>query len=36
MINNNESYILEKLIPNHFADPITALCISPDYIMIGQ
>ena len=35
MINNNESYILEKLIPNHFADPITALCISPDYIMIG-
>ena len=35
MINNNESYILVKLIPNHFADPITALCLSPDYIMIG-
>jgi WD40 repeat protein len=24
-----------KLIPNHFADPITALCLSNDYIMIG-
>ena len=35
MINNNESYIFVKLIPNHFADPITAICLSNDYIMIG-
>ena len=35
MINNNESYVLLKLIPNHFADPISAVCLTPDYIMIG-
>ena len=35
MINNNESYILLKLIPNHFADPISALYLTSDYIMIG-
>jgi len=35
MINNNGNYILLKLIPNHFADPISALCLTNDYIMIG-
>ena len=35
MIKNNESYILLKLIPNHFADPISALYLTEDYIMIG-
>lgn len=35
MINNNGNYILLKLIPNHFADPISALCLTNEYIMIG-
>ena len=35
MINKNESYILVKLVPNHFADPISALCLTPNYVLIG-
>jgi len=35
MNKNNNSYLLVKLIPNHFADPISALCLTPDFIMIG-
>ena len=35
MINNNGNYILLKLIPNHFADPISALCLTNEYIMVG-
>ena len=35
MINKDEGYILVKLIPNHFADPISSLCLTSDYIMIG-
>ena len=35
MINNNGNYILLKLIPNHFADPISAICLTNDFVMIG-
>ena len=35
MINKDESYTLVKLIPNHFADPISSLCLTSDFLMIG-
>lgn len=35
MINNNENYILLTLIPIHFADPISAIYLTQEYLMFG-